>query len=227
MVESNGGVASESSQKDIASSRETSKAGGYVESSRNNALLTDLLTLTIDGKPTVKSHRINLGDLEIWCERGDIHSLCGALFSDKRFDFKMFISVTAVDWVDSAKERYELVYHLLSLSKKLRIRLRVWVPEEDPTVKTVSDIWPGADFMEREVWDMYGVKFEGHSNLKRILMYDEFRGHPLRKDYPVQGKQPRIPLRAPEVRNTAVDMHRPELVAINKKRNTQPLESKN
>jgi NADH:ubiquinone oxidoreductase subunit C len=72
--------------------------------------------------------------------------------------------------------------------------------------------------MEREAWDMFGVEFRGHPNLRRILMYDEFQGYPLRKDYPVQGKQPRIPLRAPEVRNTAADMKRAELVAINPRR---------
>jgi NADH:ubiquinone oxidoreductase subunit C len=75
--------------------------------------------------------------------------------------------------------------------------------------------------MEREAWDMYGVTFKGHPDQRRILMYDEFEGHPLRKDYPVQGKQPRIPLRSPEVRNTAVDMARPNLVSINRRAKQQ------
>jgi NADH-quinone oxidoreductase subunit C len=134
------------------------------------------------------------------------------------YRFDMFVSVTVVDWMDSAEERFEVVYHLLSLSTNARLRVRVWAPEGDAVVDSVSDLWPGADFMEREAWDMYGVVFRGHPNLRRILMYDEFKGYPLRKDYPVQGKQPRIPLRAPEVRNTAIDMKRPELVAINPRR---------
>ena len=91
----------------------------------------------------------------------------------------------------------------------------MWVPENDPVVDSMVELWPGADFMEREVWDMYGIKFKGHPDLRRILMYDEFVGHPLRKDYPVQAKQPRVPLLNPEVRNTAVDMKRAALVTIN------------
>ncbi len=126
-------------------------------------------------------------------------------------NFDMFLSVTVVDWMDQAEERFEVVYHLLSLDKRLRLRVKAWVPENAPEVDSVADLWVGATFMEREAWDMYGVSFKGHPDLRRILMYDEFQGFPLRKDYPVQGKQPRIPLRAPEVRNTAVDMVRPGL----------------
>lgn len=171
------------------------------------------------GVPLVSKSQIKFGDLEVWCDRSHQRQLLEQLKSDPSLSFNFFVSVTVIDWMDAAEERFEVVYHLLSLTTNARIRVRVWVPEEDAAVDSVADLWPGADFMEREAWDMYGVTFRGHSNLQRILMYDEFRGHPLRKDYPVQGKQPRIPLRAPEVRNTAVDMKRPDLVAINPKRN--------
>ncbi|MCL4144706.1 UNVERIFIED_CONTAM: hypothetical protein GTU68_041324 [Idotea baltica] len=104
---------------------------------------------------------------------------------------------------------------------KARLRIKLAVPEvapgEDLEVASVSDIWPGANFMESEVYDMYGIKFKGHPNLRRILMYDEFKGYPLRKDYPLQGKQPRVKLIAPEVHNTAKDMNRPNLIKINKR----------
>ncbi|RMG44169.1 MAG: NADH-quinone oxidoreductase subunit C [Candidatus Dadabacteria bacterium] len=137
---------------------------------------------------------------------------------DTELGFNILLSVTAVDWLDKRENRFEVVYHLLSLQHLHRLRVKIDVPENNPEVDSLIDLWKSANFMERECWDMYGIKFKGHPNLKRILMYDEFKGHPLRKDYPVQGKQPRVPLRHPEVRNTAVDMHRPPLVKINKRK---------
>jgi NADH-quinone oxidoreductase subunit C len=85
-----------------------------------------------------------------------------------------------------------VVYHLFSLSRKHRLRLEVPVEEADAEVDSVTTLWAGADWLEREVWDMFGIRFRGHQNLKRILMYDEFVGHPLRKDYPVNKRQPLI-----------------------------------
>ena len=134
------------------------------------------------------------------------------LDSDLAFD--LFISVTAVDWMDQRELRFEVVYHLLSTRHLHRLRVKIDLPEQNPVVASVSGLWLGANFMEREVWDMYGVRFEGHPDLRRILMYEEFVGHPLRKDYPVQAKQPRVRMLNPEVRNTAVDMKRSELVQI-------------
>ncbi|MBI3263222.1 MAG: NADH-quinone oxidoreductase subunit C [Acidobacteria bacterium] len=91
--------------------------------------------------------------------------------------------------------RFVVVYHLFSLPLKHRLRLEVPVEdveEADPEVDSVTSVWAGADWLEREVWDMFGIRFRGHPNLKRILMYDEFVGHPLRKDYPVNKRQPLI-----------------------------------
>ena len=88
--------------------------------------------------------------------------------------------------------RFVVVYHFFSLSLKHRLRVEVPVPEADAEVDSLSSLWAGADWLEREVWDMFGIRFRGHPNLKRILMYDQFVGHPLRKDYPVNKRQPLI-----------------------------------
>ncbi|MBX7145206.1 MAG: NADH-quinone oxidoreductase subunit C [Oligoflexia bacterium] len=161
--------------------------------------------------------RIELGDVVISVERSQLKDLFQILRHDTQLAFDFFVSVTAVDWMDQRSERFELVYHLMSSAHLYRLRVKVCLPEEKPEIESAVALWPGADFMERECWDMYGIVFKGHPDLRRILMYEEFVGHPLRKDYPLQGKQPRIPLRAPEVQNTARDMLRPTLVQINRR----------
>jgi NADH-quinone oxidoreductase subunit C len=93
--------------------------------------------------------------------------------------------------------RFLVVYHLFSLPLKHRLRLQVPVEETDTEVDSVTSLWGAADWLEREVWDMFGIRFRGHPNLKRILMYEEFVGHPLRKDYPVNKRQPLIAMTGP------------------------------
>jgi len=88
--------------------------------------------------------------------------------------------------------RYAVVYHFYSLAHKHRLRLVVPVEQADAEVDSLTSLWPGANWLEREVWDMFGIRFRGHPDLKRILMYKEFEGHPLRKDYPVNKRQPLI-----------------------------------
>ena len=88
--------------------------------------------------------------------------------------------------------RFEVVYHFFSVPLMHRARLKVPVEESDPVVDSLTLLWPGADWFEREIWDMFGIRFQGHPNLKRILMYEGFVGHPLRKDYPVNKRQPLI-----------------------------------
>ncbi|MGH2396571.1 MAG: NADH-quinone oxidoreductase subunit C [bacterium] len=88
--------------------------------------------------------------------------------------------------------RFVVVYHFFSLPLKHRLRLEISVDEADAEVDSLTSLWAGADWLEREVWDMFGIRFRGHPNLKRILMYEEFVGHPLRKDYPVNKRQPLI-----------------------------------
>ena len=89
-------------------------------------------------------------------------------------------------------ERFVVVYHFFSLEHKHRLRLVVPVAEAEPEVDSLVSLWAAANWLEREVWDMYGIRFRGHPDLKRILMYEEFEGHPLRKDYPVNKRQPLI-----------------------------------
>jgi NADH-quinone oxidoreductase subunit C len=148
------------------------------------------------------------------------------LKENQSFAFNMLIDVTAVDWMDRRTPRFDVVYQLLSLTYQTRVCFKIKASEEKPEVDSIVDLWPAANFLEREVWDMYGITFTGHPDLRRIMMYPEFVGHPLRKDYPLKGKQPRIPLRLPETRNTSADMHREELVAMPKKK-TEKTETSN
>lgn len=105
--------------------------------------------------------------------------------------FNFLTDLTAVDYLPR-KPRFELVYHFMNMETKARIRLKVQSDEKQPRVPSLTPLWPIADWYEREVWDMFGVKFEGHPNLKRLLLYEEFEGHPLRKDYPKTKRQPLI-----------------------------------
>ena len=100
--------------------------------------------------------------------------------------YNFFEDVTAVDWFPSSP-RFQLSYHILSHTYKERIRLRVMVDGDAPAVESITSVWPSANFYEREVFDLFGIRFEGHPNLRRIMMPDEWQGHPLRKDYPVEG----------------------------------------
>ena len=100
--------------------------------------------------------------------------------------YNFFEDVTAVDWFPSSP-RFQLSYHILSHSYKERIRLRVLVDGDAPAVDSITPVWPSANFYEREVFDLFGIRFKGHPNLRRIMMPDDWQGHPLRKDYPVEG----------------------------------------
>ena len=112
----------------------------------------------------------------------------------KEIGFEVCADVTAVDWLRQRPERYEVVANLLSIAHRTRLRMITSVGREDPTVASLTPIWPGAGFAEREVYDMFGIHFDGHPDLTRILMPDEWEGHPLRKDFgvgsvPVQFKE--------------------------------------
>lgn len=128
------------------------------------------------------------GDLAITVKREALHDVCQFLREDPAMDCDYIVHVSSVDWPDE-NERFEVIYEVYSVRKRHRIRVKTRVPEHDYLVDSMVDIWKGAEFMEREVFDMMGIRFANHPDLRRILMPDDYsEGYPLRKDFPVQGK---------------------------------------
>jgi NADH-quinone oxidoreductase subunit C len=125
-------------------------------------------------------------ELTLYVERWALREACVLLRDDPACAFNYLADVTCVDWYPS-DPRFEVVYHLLSISKKERVRLKVRLSEPSPVVDSVTSVWPGANYFEREVFDLFGVRFTGHPYLRRLLMPEDWEGHPLRKDYPVEG----------------------------------------
>ena len=127
--------------------------------------------------------KFDRGELTLTIAAGQI---CSAAATVQAAGYNFFEDVTAVDWFPSSP-RFQLSYHIVSHTYKERIRLRVLVDGDAPAVESITSVWPSANFYEREVFDLFGIRFEGHPNLRRIMMPDEWQGHPLRKDYPVEG----------------------------------------
>ena len=129
------------------------------------------------------------------------------LREDPALDFQLFVDLCAVDYPDRVP-RFEVVLHVHSVSKRHRIRVKTRVGDEEgegAEVDSLVDVWAGANWFERETWDMMGVVFKGHPDLRRILMYPEFVGHPLRKDYPAQKTQPLVPYRTEDEAGVILD----------------------
>ncbi len=138
-----------------------------------------------------------VGDETLTIARDGLLEVARFLKSDPAMAFDMPIDVTAVDYLDYPDHvgpRIHVVVHLYSTSKKHRVRLHVPVDLGDCQVPSLYPVWRGTEWFEREVWDMYGVRFTGHPDLRRILLYEGFVGHPLRKDYPLRGYQPLVPV---------------------------------
>ena len=125
----------------------------------------------------------------VMVERKSIVEVCRFLREQDELDFDLLRDITCVDYIHETP-RFEVVYHLYSIYHGHEIRLKVRLEEQDPRIDTVTDIWTGANWYEREVYDFFGIKFDNHPDLRRILMYPEFVGYPLRKDYPVQKEHP-------------------------------------
>ena len=146
------------------------------------------------GEGVRRDEEVN-GQLVVHVDRAQIVRACALLRDDPALRFDHLADVTAVDWLVYNPEggppgqgrtpRFDVVYHLYSISLNHRVRLKVAVDEDDPTVPSVTSVWPSANWAERETFDLYGIKFSGHPNLTRILTPDDWQGHPLRKDYPL------------------------------------------
>ena len=157
------------------------------------------MTLAAD-EPATPVAPARAGDAVVFASRDEYHDTVAEL---RASGFEMCADLCAVDYLSHpgrrvpagvASERFEVVVNLLSLSAKRRVRVRVQVPEADPSVETLFDLYPGTEAMEREAYDMHGIVFVGHPDLTRILMPEDWEGHPLRKDYgvgrvPVQFKE--------------------------------------
>ena len=135
---------------------------------------------------SVVGAKFDRDEMSIYVERSLIREACALLRDDAQCPFNYLADVTCVDWYPS-EPRFEVVYHLLSIPNKERVRLKVRLSGDSPVVESVTPVWPSANFFEREVYDLFGVRFTGHPYLRRIQMPETWEGHPLRKDYPVEG----------------------------------------
>jgi NADH-quinone oxidoreductase subunit C len=131
------------------------------------------------------------GDDTAVIARERIREVLTFLRDDPELAFNYPVDLTCVDHY-GREPRFEVVYHLYSIDKKHRVRVKCGVPEEDPVIDTAAVLFPAWNWFEREVWDMFGVKFAGHPDLRRLFMYESFVGHPLRKDYPKDKRQPLV-----------------------------------
>ena len=121
----------------------------------------------------------------IYVSRDELHAVAGILRDRADLAFAFLAELTAVDFWPG-EPRFELVYILVSIANRARLRVKVRLAGEDAHVATVTDLWPGANWLEREVWDLFGIAFDGHPDPRRLLMPEDWDGFPLRKDYPVQ-----------------------------------------
>ena len=131
-------------------------------------------------------------DQTVVVDKACIYEVAKYLRDDPSMKMNFLMDLTAVDYLDKKPVRFEVVYHFFSLERNHRVRVKAPVDEEDCIIDSIVALYKSANWYEREVWDLYGIKFKGHPNLKRILLYEGFKGHPLRKDYPVNKRQPLI-----------------------------------
>ncbi len=155
-------------------------------------VLTALIQEQFSG--AVQSHHKQYGDETITIGRDKALDVFRFLRDDGRCRFELMIDLTAVDLLPRAP-RFEVVVHLKSLALGHRLRVKIPLAADDPSMDSIAELWSAADWYERECWDMYGITFNGHPKLKRLLMYEGFEGFPLRKDYEKTLAQPLVPMR--------------------------------
>ena len=134
-----------------------------------------------------------LDELTIKLPKEHIVKVCEFLKKDSNLEFLLCLDITAIDWA-KRKNRFTVVYHIYSFKNNFRLRLKADVDESDCAIDTVSSVWKGANWQERETYDMYGIKFNDHPDLRRMYMPEDFEYHPLRKDFPLMGIPGSIPL---------------------------------
>jgi NADH-quinone oxidoreductase subunit C len=127
------------------------------------------------------------GQVSVTMKKGRIFEICKYLHDEPELSFDYLADLCGADYLGKKEKRFEVVYHLYSISHRRGIRLKAEVGEDDLTIDSVVPIWAGVNWHERECYDMYGIVFKGHPDHRRILMPEDWEGHPLRKDYPVQG----------------------------------------
>jgi NADH-quinone oxidoreductase subunit C len=126
------------------------------------------------------------GELIVVVPAGLLRATAERLRDDSTSRFDLLSDITCVDRFPM-EPRFELQYQLTSISRRAQVRVRVRLPGADPAIDSVTLVWPGANWMEREVFDLFGIRFQGHPDLRRILLPDDWEGHPLRRDFPVEG----------------------------------------
>jgi NADH-quinone oxidoreductase subunit C len=150
----------------------------------SNTEIIDALTADYGELPTSEFR----GQTRVVVPKEQLHDVLATLKQQHGFD--MLVDVTCVDYLNyrGAKDRFGMVYQLANTQTNGRLTIRCYVNDPEPTLPSVVDLWQGANWLEREVWDLFGIRFEGHPDLRRIVLPEGFTAHPLRKDYPLQGR---------------------------------------
>ena len=156
-----------------------------------NKKVIEALTKAFPGKVTEIPDR--LGDTSVRIEKDALLNIMDFL-KNRPCEFTMLLDLTCVDYLGS-KDCFEMVYHLFSISSNNRIRIKSEVRKNELDIDSLSNLWKNANWLEREVFDMFGINFKGHPDMRRLFMYEGFEGYPLCKDYPLRKRQPKIPLR--------------------------------
>jgi NADH-quinone oxidoreductase subunit C len=147
---------------------------------------SELARLLAWNREAVEGAKFDRNELSITVRREHIREACAILRDTPDLRFNFLSDLTAADYYP-IEPRFEIVYHLLSIPRKQRVRLKVKLSGSDAKIESVTSVWPAANYYEREIFDLFGVHFDGHPYLRRLLMPDDWQGHPLRKDYPVEG----------------------------------------